>query len=260
MKKFLTLMLVVMMVLSLAACGSKTEEPAKTETEPSTEVSTEAPADAPEEVQPNSGEQIVDVSGLEPEAAVNPATLNIGSVQDEAHTGDAWYADGVKGGSYIYFEAADNASSGLAYVKMANGEKVETILCKLTEDKHLVDQEAEEGKSGIDIVFSDEFKAYDHVSGTWYVRGNPEVLGQLFEGVQLVCQGNESNTLILNAGGTGTEVFEGQEFEISWAMNSASTVVFNDGDYNYTLEIVTDESGKLVSLNEQNLRIFVPAA
>lgn len=258
MKKFLTLMLVVMMVLSLAACGSKGEEPAKTETE--TQTDTEVSAETPAEVQPNSGEQIVDVSGLEPEAAVDPSNINIGSVQDEAHTGDAWYADGVKGSSYIYFEVADNAGAGLAYVKMVNGEKTETILCKLTEDMHLVDQEAEEGKSSIDIVFSDDFKAYDHVSKTWFVRGDPEVLGQLFEGVQLVCQGNESNTLVLNAGGTGTEVFEGQEFEISWAMDSASTVVFNDGDYNYTLEIVTDENGKFVSLNEQNLRIFVPAA
>ena len=246
MKKLFALLLIAAMVFTLAACGS---EP--------------APAQTPVSTEPEAavGETIDETASLEPAANVDPAQLNIGRARDEAHTGDAWYTDGIKGDSYIYFEVADNAQAGLAYVKMEKGERALTLLCAMTEDGHLIDQDAEEGKSGIDIVFYDEFKAYDYANETWYVRGNPDAIEQLFAGMQFVCQDNESNTLSFEADGTGTEVFEGEEDDITWAMDSASTVKYNDGDHDYILEIVTDEkTGALVSLNEQNFRIFLPAA
>jgi len=252
MKRFVALILAVLMVFSLAACGKKDEAKAPENA---------APAAGPDnQSTPAPVVPMDQVNKTDAEANVAPDQINLGVSGAEAHVGDAWYLDGDKTKDYIYFEAADNAESGLAYVKMVGGERAETILCAVTAENHLVDQDAEDGKSSIDIVFHDDFKAYDHVSGQWFVRGDPEVLGQIFVGVQFKCQDNETNTLIFNADGTGLEVFEGEEDEISWLMDSASTVKYNDGDYDYVLEIVTDENGKLVSLNEQNLRIFVPAA
>ena len=247
MKRLFSLYLIAAMMFALAACGSESA------TQPGGPISS-----APEAAD---GETIDDTSSLEPAANLDPATLNIGRARDEAHTGDAWYTGGVKGDSYIYFEVADNSQAGIAYVKMEKGERAATVLCALTEDGHVVDQDAEQGKSSIDIVFYDEFKAYDYADKTWYVRGNPDAIEQLFVDLPLACQDNESNTLILKAGGTGTEVFEGEEDDITWAMDSASTVKYNDGEHDYILEIVTDEeTGALVSLSEQNFRIFVPAA
>ena len=139
MKRLFALLLAVVMVFALAACG-KEEAPA-----PEVPVST-APVAA-------EGETIDNTAALEPAANVDPAVINIGRARDEAHTGDAWYAGGVKDDNYIYFEMADNSQSGLALVKVEKGETAATVLCALTEDGHLVDQDAEEGKSGIDLVF-----------------------------------------------------------------------------------------------------------
>ncbi|MBP3540128.1 MAG: hypothetical protein J6J62_09820, partial [Oscillospiraceae bacterium] len=91
---------------------------------------------------------------------------------------------------------------------------------------------------------------------TWYVRGNPDTIKQLFVGMQLVCKDNPANTLILRGDGTGTEVFDGEEDAVTWALDSASTLKYNDGEHDYSLVIVTDENNCFLSLNEQNFRIF----
>lgn len=240
MKKFVSLALAALLIFCFAACGSDSED---------------AGTGKLEEVE---GETIADTSALEPAANVDPSQLAIGQAISEEHTGDAWYLNGVRGESYIYFIAADNSSIGLAYVKVENGETVETLICGMTDDMHLVDEEAAEGESAIDIVFYDNFKAYDYKNSSWYVRGAPESIEQLFVGIQLVCQDNNSNTLLLKADGTGTEVFDGTEYPLTWELDSATTVKYNDGEHDYSLQIVTDESSAFVSLNEQNFRIFVP--
>lgn len=252
MKRTLTLIalvLSVVMLFSLTACGTKEEAaPAPVESE-------EAPADIavlPVETETAEGDG--------PAANVDPSQLNIGQAIDEVHTGDAWYKDGVEGGDYIYFEAADNSDVGLAYVKVEGGEKANTIVCTVNAAMHLIDAEVNETESAIDIVFEDEFRAYDYKSGTWYVRGNPADLSTIFTGITFACQDDETNTIVLNADGTGTELFQGAEDDLSWVMDSATTVKYNDGSYDHILQIVTDESGALVSLSEQNFRIFVPVA
>ena len=250
MKRTLTLIalvLSVVMLFSLTACGSKDDavEPAPT-AEPADIAVLPAETEAPAE------------EGDGPAANVDPSQINIGQAIDEVHTGDAWYKDGVEGGDYIYFEAADNSDLGLAYVKVEGGERVETLLCAVNAALHVVDAEVAESESTIDLVFVDDFRLYDYKSGTWYVRGDPETLSTIFTGITFACQDDETNTIILNADGTGTELFQGTEDDLTWVMDSATTVKYNDGSHDHILQIVTDESGALLSLSEQNFRIFVP--
>jgi len=249
----IALVLSVVMLFSLTACGKKTEEPA------APEAGTTPVGDAPVAVLPvETAEPAAEGDG--PAANVDPSQINIGQAIDEAHTGDAWYKDGVEGGDYIYFENADNSDLGLAYVKMEGGERVSTVLCTVNAAMHVVDAEVAESESSIDLVFVDNFQIYDYKSGTWYVRGNPETLSTIFTGITFACQDDETNTIILNADGTGTEVFQGTEDELSWVMDSATTVKYNDGSHDHILQIVCDENGQLLSLSEQNFRIFLPTA
>ena len=250
MKRTLTLIALVMavvMLFSLTACGSKDEAVES------------APAEVPADVAVIPAETEAPKEEAEgPAANVDPSQINIGQAIDEVHTGDAWYKDGVEGGDYIYFEAADNSDLGLAYVKVEGGERVNTLLCTVNAAMHVVDAEVAESESSIDLVFVDEFQIYDYKSNTWYVRGNPETLSTIFTGITFACQDDETNTIILNADGTGTELFQGTEDDLTWVMDSATTVKYNDGSHDHILQIVTDESGALISLSEQNFRIFVP--
>lgn len=252
MKKFIALIAVVLaivMALSLSACGSSGTTAANTG---------DPNAVGSGKLEETAGETITDVTGLKPEANVNPSTIDIGQAMSGAHTGDAWYASGIRGDNYIYFENADNSSIGLAYFKVEAGQVVKTVVCGMTDDNHLVDEEAAEGESGIDIVFLDDFKAYDYKNDTWYVRGDPKTIEQLFVGRQLADQSNPSNTLILKGDGTGVEKYDDTEYALTWTMTSASTLKFNDGEYDYMLDIIVDENNAFVSLSEQNHRIFIP--
>ncbi len=249
MKKFIALILALVMALSFSACGGSGTSTAKTG---------DPNAVGTGKLVVTAGETIVDVSKLKPKANINPSTISIGQAMDDAHTGDAWYANGIRGDNYIYFEQVDNSSINLAYFKVEAGQVVKTIVCGMTDDNHLIDEEAADGESEIDIVFLDEFKAYDYKNDTWYVRGDPDTIEQLFVGIQLADQSNPSNTLLLRGDGTGVETFDDTEYDLTWAMTSATTLKFNDGEYDYMLDIIVDEDNNFVSLSEENHRIFVP--
>ena len=243
MKKILILVMACVMILSLAACGSK-ETPAENS-------SASESAAVPEGA--------VIAESEKADAVVDPASLNLGVSSDESHTGDAWYKDGVKGGNYIYFEKADNSDSGLACI-LVSGDTEKTWLCTVTADNHLLDQDAEDGKSEIDIVFTDIFTAVNNADGSKYIRGNADEIARLFVGKQLVEQENNANTLIFNADGTGTEVYDGVEYALTWELDSASTKKFADGENEFSMTISVDENGAFVSLYDMNLRTYVPAA
>lgn len=243
MKKILVLVMACVMVLSLAACGSKEAVSESTAASDTAEVPSGAVITEEEEAA----------------AGVDPAALNLGVSYDEAHSGDAWYKDGVKGDTYIYLELADNSASGLACT-LVSGESQKTWLCSVTADNHLVDQDAEDGKSEIDLVFTDIFTAVNNADGSKYIRGNADEITQLFAGKQLVEQENNANTLIFNADGTGKEVYDGVESDLTWQLDSASTIKFADGENEFSMTISLDENGGFASLNEMNLRTYIPAA
>jgi len=247
MKKVLLMVLVCAMMMSLAACGAKPAEAPAEQAAPAAEASAVP-------------EGAVIPASEDADAIVNPATLNLGVSKDETHSGDAWYKDGTSPDDYIYFGYADNSSSGLVCVHMVNGAPARTWLCKATVDNHLLDQEAEEGKSEIDIVFPDIFTAVNTLDGTKYVRGNADTLSQLFVGKNLVEKENSENTLIFNADGTGKEVYDGKEYDLKWEIDSGSTVKFTDGENEFSMTIEVDDNGNFVSLYNMNFRTYVPAA
>lgn len=245
MKKILILVMACAMLLTFAACGEEAK-PAEVTAAPAAEA-TAVP------------EAAVIVKSEDADAVIDPLSLNLGVSTDETHSGDAWYKDGVSTESYIYLEKADNSKSGLACVLVTNGTP-KTWLCKVTADRHLVDQDAEEGKSEIDLVFTDIFTAVNNADGTKYSRGTAESISQLFVGKQLVEKENNANTLIFNADGTGKEVYDGKEYTLKWELSSGSTIKFADDENEFNMTIAVDKEGKLESLYDMNLRTYIPAA
>lgn len=245
MKKIIMLILVCAMVCSFAACGEKSAEV----------TATPAPA-APDAVENTPVEQ-APVITEKVDSGIDPTLINFGTSGGEAHIGDSWYKNGEKSGDSIYFEKADNANAGFACVRVKEGEVDKTWLCKVTDNGHVVDQD---GSSDLDLVFENELSAYNNADGVRYVRGDAQELAKLFADKTLTEQDNASNTIILNADGTGKEVFDGKEDALTWKVVSATIVSVSDSEYEYSFTVNTDEAGNFVSLTEQNFRCFVPAA
>lgn len=240
MKKIIMLILICAMVFSLAACGEKSAEP--------------APAPAAAENVPQGQAPVV---SEKLDTGIDPSLIDFGVSGGEAHKGDNWYKDGVKGDSFIYFETADNANAGFACIKVEGGSIVKTWLCKTDSGNRVSDQD---GSSDLDLVFENELSAYNNADGTRYVRGNAEEIAKLFAGRNLAEQENPSNTIVLNADGTGKEVFEGKEDALTWKIIAATLVSVSDSEYEYIFTVNTDEAGNFVSLSQQNFRCFIPAA
>ena len=243
MKKIVMLILVCAMVCSLAACGEKPAEPA-----PATAAPTQAANTAPEQA-PVLAEKV--------DAGVDPTLINFGTSGGETHLGDNWYKDGAKDADYIYFETADNANAGFACVKVEGGNVAKTWLCKVGSDDHVVDQD---GSSDLDLVFESELSVYNNADGVRYIRGNAEELAKLFADKTLTEKDNPSNTIVLNADGTGKEVFDGKEDALTWEVITATIVSVSDSEYEYKFTVNTDDAGNFVSLTEQNFRCFLPNA
>lgn len=229
MKRFLSLLLAVLMVMSLCACGSNEQEA--------------------------SGSASGDPASTEPQANINPTYINWGSRRNTLQTSDPWYPNGKLGDDYIYFDIGDS-SSGIVYYKVEGGAQTGYAACELTKKNHLVTEG--EGTS-IDILFHNEFYAYDLKTETWYVRANVEFMTGMFSGRSFVEKNDSGNTIVFNADGTALEVYQGQEYPGTWKIINATTVRFNDGEYDYDFELAINSQNQLDGLDEYGNRYFVYA-
>lgn len=229
MKRFLSLLLAVLMVMGLCACGNNAQD-----------------AD---------GSASGDAASAEPQANINPTYINWGSRRNTLVTSDPWYPNGKLGDDYIYFDIGDS-SSGIVYYKVEGGAQTGYAACELTKKNHLV---TEGEGSSIDIIFHDEFYAYDLKTETWYVRANIEFMTGMFSGRSFVERNDSGNTIVFNADGTALEVYQGQEYPGTWKIINATTVRFNDGEYDYDFELDINNQNQLDGLDEYGNRYFIYA-
>ena len=223
MKKIICLLMAVLMIASLCACGGETESAA----------------------QPT--------GSSEPQANVNPSTINWGSRRNVLVESDPWYPNGKLGDDYIYFDFGESSST-IVYYKVDDGMQTGYAACEQTKKNHLV---TEGDGTAIDIVFHDEFYAYDFVTQTWYVRANLDFMKSLFVGKSFVEKNDSGNTIVFNEDGTAVESYQGQEFSGTWKIVNATTVRFNDGEYEYDFELAINIQNQMDCLDEYGNRYFV---
>ena len=225
MKKILALLLAVIVVFGLAACGKKNEaQPAQQE-----------------------------INYSEPAANVNPAFLDWGNRREVENSADPWYPDGKIGEEYICF-AYGESSSGILCTYMKDGAAVYTTACSQTDKMHLV---SEDGNADIDLIFPSEFHAYDLNTQKWYIRANPDFMKSLFAGKSFAEKNDGSNTLSFSEDGTMTEMYQGVEYTGTWKIINATTVRFtiSEEEY-YDFELVINGDNTLNRLEEYGNREF----
>jgi len=179
----------------------------------------------------------------EPEAKYDPVNLQPGSRKDNDNTSDLWYPNGVPGSSYIYFTNA-LCSAGICYDRVEDGEIAGGTMCAETEGMHLVN-ETDSSSEKIDIVFLDAFNCYDYVTKTWYSRGDLEAYNALFADTVMAAENDETNTYTINADGTVTEMYEGEEYTGTWEIETDTRIDFRIDDYDYRFDIVFNEDGSV---------------
>ncbi len=227
MKRFISLLMAVLMIASLCACGGGDAQQAAS--------------------QPG--------GSAEPQANVNPNTIDWGSRRNTLVESDPWYPNGKLGNDYIYFDLGESSST-IVYYKVEGGVQTGYAACEQTKKNHLV---TEGDGTAIDIVFHDEFYAYDFKTETWYVRANLDFMKSLFVGRSFVEKNDSGNTIIFNEDGTAVENYQGQEFKGSWKIINATTVRFNDGEYEYDFELAINNQNQLDGLDEYGNRYFIYA-
>ena len=231
MKKIICLFLAVLMIASLCACGAGNEQSVSNTT---AETNT---------------------ASAEPQANVNPSAINWGSRRNTLQESDPWYPNGKLGDDYIYFGLGESSST-IVYHKVEGGVETGYAACEQTKKNHLV---TEGEGTDIDIVFHDEFYAFDFKTNTWYVRANLDFMKSLFVGKNFVEKNDSGNSFVFNEDGTAVEIYQGQEFKGTWKIVNATTLRFNDGEYEYDYELVINSQNQLDGLDEYGNRYFVYA-
>ncbi len=232
MRKFLCLLLAVLMLASLCACGK----------------------DAAESGTATGGSEN---NYVEAQANLNPTFINWGSRRNTLVTSDPWYPGGKLGEDYIYFDLGPS-SSGCVFYQVTGGQQTGPVSLELTKKNHLIT----EGESPeMDFLFHDEFHVFDDKSQTWYVRANPEFMQSLFVGFSFVEKNDSGNTIVFNQDGSALEVYQGVEYPGTWKIVNATTVRFieGDGEYEYDFELVINSANQLDCLDEYGNRKFVYA-
>lgn len=230
MKKSIALLLAFLLLLALAACGSKSPAKSPDSTEPAT---TSEP-----EVTPA------------PETAVDPTEIEWGYQAPGSSDTQYWYVDGDKSAaSFLFFEDG--------YLTTVDGETRSTIDTKIV-DKHIVDYDTDGGT--FDFVFTDVLTCYDLVSGQWYMRSDYETVVDSLTGATFVCEAGSQWKYTFNADGTMVYDNDGTLNTGTWWIQDARTInnhYDDEGDTGGWFEITyEDESWAIKSIKDTD--IFYP--
>lgn len=151
--------------------------------------------------------------GMSPQAKVDPFEIEPGMLPDGPTSSDVWEAwkDGAPTGERIYLTAVLGEESLFSITVLdGSGAETDSQFANLrTDDKHLTTPEGAEGRS-FDLVFNDDYTAYDGVSETWYTRGDLEADMQEMVGGWTSSK-NPDFKISFNEDGSYAESFSGNE-------------------------------------------------
>lgn len=176
------------------------------------------------------------------EAVADPAEINWGSGEE----GDRWYLDGKEEEeNYLIFTKASTGKDCYICQSVTEGNKSE-LTCTARE-KHLT------VPGGIiDIIFPDQFTAYDTVSKTYYSRGNLKDLMSSLGNLVFEEKTDATNVLKLNEDGKCKEKYLGNTYTGTWKLCTPDTVrcTFKDDDFPYEFKVVKDDDGNITGLKQ----------
>lgn len=219
MKRYIAILISVLMLLSLVACAEQTPD-----TTPTQNI---------------------------PQNIIDPSTIDWGyNAQD--NTSDRWYLVGTDDVVYIYFTPSDSDNI-CTYNLVKSGVVKGSANCVKTSDNHLTQSAADSYM--IDLVFEDKFTAYDCLTGEHYSRGDYYELVNQFADMTFEDGEDESDTLTFNADGTCTENYDSNSYAGTWEITSVERIkcVFEENTTYLKIEYNEDGNVKCINYDDRTL-------
>ena len=193
-----------------------------------------------------------------PNAAVNPASMIWGG--DEGEYGELWYASGARGTSCFTVANTTPAEAKICfYGNSASGGATEmTESSYVISDKHL---RCTNNGTRYDFIFLDEMTAYDLLSGTYYQRGDYNLLKQQLTAGKFVSTSNPNHYYVFKDNGKSVEYAGDKVFKGKWNLSTSDSVALYDRTCRETfdLELLSDEYGNISGF-DSNGTVYALAA
>lgn len=211
-----------------------------------------SPSDTPKETDP--------FAQMTPEANIRPLYIDPGQLDSGERSSDVWtgYRDGKKTGERLFLTYVLGSDSLFSITALdENGDRVDDrsqFTNVESEDRYLATPEDAEG-ARYDIVFNDNFTAYDYVSETWYTRGDMEKLLAEFPGAWTSSQ-NGDFQLTFKEDGTFESIYRGDVNGAgSYTMKANNIVQLQYEDREWaSRKVEFAEDGKLTVIDVDYLR------
>lgn len=178
-----------------------------------------------------------------PVAAVDPAAISWGNGDGEY--GECWYADGARGTVYFSVGTASKEPS-IRFYNNASSDRHGAP----TESSYVVsDMHMRCTNNGIryDFIFIDAMTAYDLLSGTYYQRGDYNLLKTQLTAGKFVNTENPAHYYVFKENGKSVEYAGDKVFRGKWNISTSDSVALFDKTCRqvFDLELLSDDYGNI---------------
>ena len=179
-----------------------------------------------------------------PVASVDPAAITWGDQNGEY--GECWYADGARGP--VYFAVAGNSSKepSICFYNNTSYDKhaAPTESSFVISDKHM---RCTNNGIRYDFIFVDEMTAYDLLSGTYYQRGDYNLLMTQLTAGKFINTENPSHYYVFKENGKSVEYAGDKVFKGKWNISTSDSVALYDKTCRqvFDLELLSDDFGNI---------------
>lgn len=222
MKKFVSLLLVLLLILCFTGCKDSTGDTTPTDNAPKT--------------------------------TIDPLTVDFDYNSGKSYI-ECWYLQNSDDVTYIYF-TDDNAGAFenciCTYHLVESGVVTNSAPLCCSNDNHLVP--ALSSNTYVDFVFEDHFTVYDYASGNRYSRGNKDEYDSYFKNKTYTSE-DELIAITFANDFSCTKSDKKESVSGTWEVTSPSTVTctFGDAQTKYTIDYYDDLSVKSIKADNEVL-------
>ena len=193
-----------------------------------------------------------------PSAAVDPSAIAWGG--EEGEYGECWYAEGARGTSFFTVSLSSSKEPSIRFYDNASTDRNKALSESsfVVSDMHL---RCTNNGTRYDFIFIDEMTAYDVLTGTYYQRGDYDLMKAQLTAGRFVNANNPDHYYIFKSNGKSVEYAGDKVFKGEWSISTSGSVALYDKSCKETfaLELISDDFGNIAGF-DSNGTLYTLAA